>query len=295
MTTGGASAVIRHQHAWQALHDGVLEWCVARAAGVQGLISSAADLPQSVWEHAGPGTAQDFCETLLNRLARTRAPVIWWRPACEALSQQAASRWLRAAGLRTVHRVQAFAWRPATDPAPGLCLDPGLGPARAAAAPSAPVPSMLALRITYPRAEVADWPFHPLVGPLTTARRRRRMRVLAEVLARSPTTHHAVLWADDQPVGCGLLHVTAAPETGGTAGLHDFAILPAWQGRGLGRRLLGALGERALAASAEVVVLVAEPTAERFYRALGLSTCAAFHGLTWSGVARRRYLRGAAS
>lgn len=89
------------------------------------------------------------------------------------------------------------------------------------------------------------------------------------LLARAESARYLVALEGDRIVGCGGLQ---PPEAGGCELVNVF-VHPAFQGRGVGRRLVRALEERARALGVRRATLHASITALDFYRRLGYEPC----------------------
>ncbi len=80
-----------------------------------------------------------------------------------------------------------------------------------------------------------------------------------------PEAVHAAIWDGDAPVAAGRLHLNSPTE----AQVRYMAVEAAWQGKGLGARILSILEARARELGAETVVLNAREEAAGFYRRHG--------------------------
>jgi len=114
-------------------------------------------------------------------------------------------------------------------------------------------------------------------GEFYDAQRVLRWRVLRMPLGMGPgseenahewTSDHWVAVAEGKVIGCVLLH---AFDDGGlkVGKLMQMVIDTAWQGRGLGRALVGAVQARAEILGLQNVVLHARETAAGFYERCG--------------------------
>lgn len=86
-----------------------------------------------------------------------------------------------------------------------------------------------------------------------------------EERARDPEGRHFVAAADGQVVACTILF----PQGDGAVRLRQMAVAPAFQGRGVGARLLAFAEERARASGVRSIRLHARSTAIGFYERAG--------------------------
>ncbi len=87
------------------------------------------------------------------------------------------------------------------------------------------------------------------------------------MLERGRTTHFYVAEEDGIAVGCGA--VGADGDDSGVCGVYSFYVLPEWQGRGVGRKIMEALEADDAAREARRLTLHASRTALGFYRRMG--------------------------
>lgn len=82
------------------------------------------------------------------------------------------------------------------------------------------------------------------------------------------TSVHVVAWLDGEPVGTARWRTVGAGAQA-AAKLERFAVLPAYRGRGIGRRLVAHLMREARAAGHVRLILHAQAYLEAFYREFG--------------------------
>jgi GNAT superfamily N-acetyltransferase len=104
---------------------------------------------------------------------------------------------------------------------------------------------------------------HPMIGPLTTPRRRRGLAAMRALIAARPRrTWPFVAWLGGRAIGSSLLFMGAE-----CAGLHDLSVLSAYRGRGFGGAILRHTCNEALARGA--MVLISTSDGEPVYRRNG--------------------------
>lgn len=113
---------------------------------------------------------------------------------------------------------------------------------------------------------------HPMIGRLTTERRRLGFAALkARLGARPASTFAFVAWLDGAPVGSSLLFMGAE-----CAGLHDLTVRSSHRGRGIGAALLAHTCREAARRRASTMVLLATSDGERVYGRNGFVEVARF-------------------
>jgi len=113
---------------------------------------------------------------------------------------------------------------------------------------------------------------HPLIGPLTTPRRRRGLEAMRALIAARPRrTWPFVAWLDGRAVASSLLYIGDE-----CAGLHDLSVPQAHRGRGFAGAILRHTCREARMRGANAMVLISTSDGEPVYRKGGFAEVGRF-------------------